>query len=174
MKISLSNISNINNINDLAQYYDQIRAYAHQINPQKKEEIDDIVQDCFIKLDRIFKKYPDKVIDGGYIALTLTSLYKNYRKNYLNKNIMNDSPTEEIDDSELSIKNKEMDEIKWEKLNSSIQTLSWYEKKVLEYSFQMSLSELSRKSDISYKSLTHTLKKIKLKLFKIKDEDTNL
>ena len=78
---------------------------------------------------------------------------------------MNDSPTEEIDDSELSIKNKEMDEIKWEKLNSSIQTLSWYEKKVLEYSFQMSLSELSRKSDISYKSLTHTLKKIKLKLF---------
>ena len=55
---------------------------------------------------------------------------------------------------------------------TTLGNLSWYEKKVYEYCISMNISELSRQSGISQKSLRLTFIKIKNKI-KSEMEDDN-
>jgi len=174
LMINLSTITNITNIEQLSQHYELIRKYAHQMNPLIKEQMDDVVQDAFIKLSDIFLKYPGKEIDGGYVALTLSSILKNQQKAYTNKmDFGNDNYEATIPDTpdnyEEILQHKLEEEYKYIQYEDKKKLLSWYERKILDYSLMMSLSELSRHTGISYKSLSWSLKKIKEKL---KNNDT--
>lgn len=175
MAINLTEIKEINSIEELAKHYDLIRAYAHQINPQQKEQMEDIVQDTFIKLQVLFEKYPEKVIDGGYVAMTLRSVRLNDKKAYINKmdfgNFLNESIIPDTEDeSEITIQTKMDEEILWEKFDELVEDLSWYDRKVLQHSLTMSISELSRNSGIGYDSLRHTMNKNKAKIANIKNK----
>lgn len=173
--VNLSQINNITSIEELSEHYDLIRKYAHQLNPRMKEQLDDVLQDTFLKLSDIFLKYPGKVIDGGYVAMTLSSVYKNYLKSYNNKLNFGNETYEAIiqdlpDNYEEVLQEKLAIEDRYDLYEKKKSQLSWYNAKVLEYSLVMSVSELSRQSKISYKSLSWTLNKIKEKL---KDAENN-
>jgi len=167
--VNLSTISNITSIEGLSEHYILIRKYAHQMNPKLKEQMDDVVQDAFIKLADIFLKYPGKEIDGGYVALTLSSILKNQQKAYINKmdfgnDIYDATIPDTPDNYEEVLQHKLEEEERYLEYENKKKLISWYDRKVLEYSLVMSLSELSRHTGISYKSLSWTLKKIKEKL----------
>lgn len=167
--VNLASINNITSITQLAEHYELIRKYAHQMNPKLKEQMEDVVQDMFVKIADIFLKYPGKEIDGGYVALTLSSILKNQHKAYTNKLDFGNDTYEAIiqdqpDNYEEVLQYKLDVEERYRLFEIKKNNLSWYDRKVLEYSLVMSVSELSRQTHISYKSLSWTLNKIKDKL----------
>lgn len=155
--VNLSMIKNITTIEQLSKYYDNIRDYTYLIDRENKQDMDDVIQDTFIKIMDMFDKKPGKVINGGYVALTLRSVYINKLK--LKSRYDRFSNVESIiDDNDQYIK------YDWNKYDKIIENLSWYEKKVYEYCITMNISELSRQSGISQKSLRLTFIKIKNKI----------
>ena len=67
-------------------------------------------------------------------------------------------------DQDTEFDNISIDKYDWDKYDEIIENLSWYEKKVYEYCLTMNISELSRQSGISQKSLRLTFIKIKEKI----------
>ena len=170
MSVNLSIIKNVRSLEDLAPDYELIRKYAHQINPNQAEQLDDIVQDTFIKLHTMFEKYPNKVIDGAYVASALKSVYLDDKKSVSNRIDLGSKDKEAVipdtEDTYQEVLETKLDEERriWNKFDEVINSLSWYDRKVYEYSLVMSVLELSRRSDITYNSLIWTINKVKHKL----------
>ena len=160
--VNLSMIKNITTIEQLSKYYDNIRDYTYLIDRENKQDMDDVIQDTFIKIMDIFDKKPGKVINGGYVALTLRSVYINKLK--LKSRYDRFSNVENIIDDNDQFNKYDWDKYDWDKYDKIIENLSWYEKKVYEYCITMNISELSRQSGISQKSLRLTFIKIKNKI----------
>jgi len=131
----------------------------------KPEIAEDIVQECYIKLDGLLKSgldisYGDD-INYYYVYKTLKALYLDlYRKEKkifkvgveaLDKYI---SEEEQRPPKDINSKIKELD--------SLLDKVSWYNKKVFEIvTSGTSIMELSRKTGISYYSLYNTFTNVK-------------
>ena len=162
MKHPLKVIKNINNIHDLSFYDSIIRNYCYRMC--KSELADDIVQEMYIKANRAFNK--GKVVDGGYIVRILKHNWIDHLR--LREKIDNlgelDYTLELEDDFIENFNSKVADEILYEEMYKRIDSLDWYDKKVLELSREMSLLELSKRSKISYRSLIYSRMKIDEKI----------
>lgn len=129
---------------------------------------EDIVQESYIKLNKLILSgldisYGDNDINYFYVYKTLKTLYGDLlRKNKkikkvnidaLNKYIINEEQ-EEKKDIDISKKMQE--------LNSFLNSIYWYDRKVFEIiSNGTSIAKLSRKTDISYASLYNTYRNVK-------------
>ena len=122
---------------------------------------EDIVGEMYIKLDRVIKQGKDITRDGEinyfYVFKVLTSIFldlkrKEAKYTLVELNDFND-PSNEI----------EVDYLKnYERILETLQGLYWYDQKVFEIiESGESISELSRKTNISYYSLYNTYKKVK-------------
>ena len=122
---------------------------------------EDIVGEMYIKLDRVIKQGKDITRDGEinhfYVFKVLTSIFldlkrKEAKYTLVELNDFND-PNNEI----------EVDYLKnYERILETLQGLYWYDQKVFEIiESGESISELSRKTNISYYSLYNTYKKVK-------------
>lgn len=122
---------------------------------------EDIVGEMYIKLDRVIKQGKDITRDGEinyfYVFKVLTSIFLDLKRKeakyiLVELNEYND-PNNEI----------EVDYLKnYEKILKTLQGLYWYDQKVYEIiESGESISELSRKTNISYYSLYNTYKKVK-------------
>lgn len=165
MKITLKDINNITNIEELSKYDNIIRSKA-KIMCDNKLFYDDIVNDMYILVNE--KLLDGKIINGGYVFLTMRNLITNYHKrnNKWDKNLdvedfyIADDP----DDFRELLENLINDELLYNELNERISKLTWYEQKLMQHSYEMSLLELHRKSGISYRSLIYTKNKINKKI----------
>ncbi len=194
-KNPLKVIKNIKSLDDLSKHDVLIRNYAYGI--VESELADDIVNTAYLKIDRALKKvinteplymvlkqiYIDQtflsdckfktnsiVIDGGYVAKALKHTYIDHNRKY--SKICNvdylEHTLEYIDDFDDNVNDKMSDELLYDEMDIRIDTLSWYEKQILELSKEISLLELSRQSKISYRSLCYSKHKIDDKLGIIK------
>jgi DNA-directed RNA polymerase specialized sigma24 family protein len=128
-------------------------------NPETAE---DIVQDMYIKIHKLVEKgtditYGDE-INHFYIFRTLTSIFLDYKRK--------DSKTGTIGLDELADQIEQEDEVDYDepynKVLEAMTELYWYDRKVYEIIENgESISELSRKTNISYYSLYNTYKKVK-------------
>jgi len=128
-------------------------------NPETAE---DIVQDMYIKIHKLVEKgtditYGDE-INHFYIFRTLTSIFLDYKRK--------DSKTSTIGLDELADQIEQEDEVDYDepynKVLEAMTELYWYDRKVYEIIENgESISELSRKTNISYYSLYNTYKKVK-------------
>ncbi len=132
-------------------------------NPEIAE---DIVQECYIKIDSLLKKglnisYGDSDINYYYVYKTLKALYLDlYRKEKkifkvgveaLDKYI---SEEVEIPPKDINSKIKQLDNL--------LDKIFWYDKKVFDIiSSGTSIMALSRKTGISYYSLYNTYSNVK-------------
>lgn len=169
--VSLHQIENINNINQLSPHYELIINHARMLN---NEVYEDIVQDLFLKLDRFFKRYPDKIVNGGFISTSLRNMLRDYHKTnkrrYIDYNVeITDNIISEehlcyvdLDSDEIAIKLS--NEEKYDKIEEMLSELTWIERTVLEYSLIMPVTEMSPLSGIPYQNLIHQLNKAKKKL----------
>jgi DNA-directed RNA polymerase specialized sigma24 family protein len=128
-------------------------------NPETAE---DITQEMYLKIAKIVEKgtdisYGDDV-NHFYIFRTLTSIFLDYKRK--------ESKTGLIGLDELDIQFEKEEEIeynkKYERVLEGLAELYWYDRKVYEIiEGGESISELSRKTNISYYSLYNTYKKVK-------------
>ena len=132
-------------------------------NPEIAE---DIVQECYIKIDSLLKKgldisYGDSDINYYYVYKTLKALYLDlYRKEKkifkvgveaLDKYI---SEENNIPPKDINSKIKQLDNL--------LDKIFWYDKKVFDIiSSGTSIMALSRKTGISYYSLYNTYSNVK-------------
>lgn len=161
---SLHNIENINSIGQLGEYYDLIVKHAKML--YNKDDTLDLVHNLFIKLDNYFKKYPEKVINGGFISNSLRNMIRNMYKvegKYIDSNIEIED-TLDVDESYDAINKKLENEFKYELIDRKLDEINWIERLVLEYSLVMPLSEMSRLSEIPYQNLIYQLNNAKKKL----------
>ena len=128
-------------------------------NPETAE---DIVQDMYIKIHKLVEKGTDITygddINHFYIFRTLTSIFLDYKRK--------DSKTSTIGLDELADQIEQEDEVDYDepynKVLEAMTELYWYDRKVYEIIENgESISELSRKTNISYYSLYNTYKKVK-------------
>lgn len=164
--VSLHYIENINSIQQLAPYYTVISNHAKVITGL--DDYEDLVHDLFIKLDNYFKKYPDKVINGGFISNSIRNMLRNIHKantrSKIDQNVEVETTTLFTNVEDCIIEDKIADEMKYDEIETMMDDLTWVEKTVLEYSLIMSLSEISRLSDIPYQNLVYALNCAKKKL----------
>lgn len=162
--VSLHHIEGVNSIEDLAPYYDLIKSHLSVLTNKKGDDIDDLLQDFYVRMDRYFKKYPDKVINGGFVSNSLRNMLRNY---YLsvskNRMVYEQTLVDKTDDSR-DIDKKVLDELLYERMYEQIEKLDWAERTVLEYSLIMTVADMSRLSDIPYQNIIYTLNKAKRKL----------
>ncbi len=152
----MNRINNINNISDLAVYDTVIRNHS-KILIKDTSICDDIVNDCYINLDKYFKKYPNKTINGGFVSVMIRNIWRNYLKKITNKyDYGNSTSSSVIPESEIDytdIENKIQDEVIYEVLEERIQKLDNKDKKLLENSFNKSISKISRENNVNYHKL---------------------
>lgn len=171
--MTLYDIIDIKNITELSRYDTIIRKKA-KLMCNNNIIYDDIVNDMYILIDAKLKE--GKIINGGYVFLTMKNLLTNYYKkqNKLDFGLDYEATIPEIfDDSEDNIESKEYKETLYEELNNRISQLTWYEQKLMQYSKEMSLLELHRQSGISYRSLIYSKNKINAKIGLIKNKKDN-
>ena len=163
---SLHTIENITSLQDLAPYHQKLVNHTKMLARSNQDFTEDIVQELYIKLDRYFKKYPDKVINGGFISLSLRNSLRNYwillKRRSPDYDWANND--QEWEDNSEVIKEKLYDEELYEKLEEKINELEWYEKKLLQYSLEMPITELARRSGINYQNLVYSFSKVREKL----------
>ena len=131
-------------------------------NPDTAE---DIVSEMYLKIARIVQdgkdiSYGDEV-NHFYIFRTLTSIFLDYKRKESKTGIIG------IDEIEIQIPvDEEVEyEDRYEKVVQALAELYWYDRKVYEIIDNgESISELSRKTNISYYSLYNTYKKVKKQL----------
>lgn len=126
------------------------------------ETAEDITQEMYLKIAKIVEKgtdisYGDDV-NHFYIFRTLTSIFLDYKRK--------ESKTGLIGLDELDMQFEKEEEIeynkKYERVLEGLAELYWYDRKVYEIiEGGESISELSRKTNISYYSLYNTYKKVK-------------
>ncbi len=152
----MNRIKNINNISDLAVYDTLIRRHA-SILINDKSIVDDIVNDCYIALDKYFKKYPKKIITGGFVSVMIRNLYKNHLKRITNKydfgNCYNESPIPDVEIDYTDIIDKQKKEKLYDELNERIDRLTSEQRELLKDSINNSILKLSRKQNKNYHKL---------------------
>lgn len=168
-KYTLSSIKNITSIVQLSKFDVIIRKYCKHIT--KCNTSDDIVNDMYIKLDSMFKKRPDLVIDGGYVSIMLRNLFNDmYKRNKVyDYGNVNNNPVENIsiiDDYEETRQQKINDDKNYDALYDYIQTLPYIEQRLIELKTieGITLTKISKKTGINYNSLTYNYKKVLDKL----------
>lgn len=163
--INLNIIKDVSTIEELSKFDTLIRKYSKSIIPCN-DTADDIVNDMYIKLNSVMER--GSIINGGYVYITLKNLYSNHRKININRydfgNAYECSYIPDNINDDLDIDNKIMIEGLYNDMDDRISLLSWYEQKILSFSYIISMSELSRKSGISYRSLCYSKLKINEKL----------
>lgn len=170
MSNKLNIIKNISSLEELSKYDDIIRLQAKRLI-KCPETADDLVNDMYIKLHKTMQN--GTIINGGYVHITLKNLYTNHLKFDTNRYDRGDSYYEakipEFEDTfEEDFQDKLELEEQYEEIERRIKELTWYEKKILEFEELISLSELSRQSGITYRSLCYSRDKIREKLGVIK------
>jgi len=128
-------------------------------NPETAE---DIVQEMYIKIGKLVEKGTDISYGEGvnyfYIFRTLTSIFLDYKRKESKTGIIG------LDELEIQIPDDEEVQYKeeYDKVLEGLAELYWYDRQVFEIIENgESISELSRKTNISYYSLYNTYKKVK-------------
>lgn len=128
-------------------------------NPETAE---DIVQEMYLKIGKLVEKGTDISYGDGvnyfYIFRTLTSIFLDYKRKESKTGIIG------IDELDMQFEGDEDVEYdkEYEKVLQGLAELYWYDRQVFEIIENgESISELSRKTNISYYSLYNTYKKVK-------------
>ena len=122
---------------------------------------EDIVGEMYIKLDRVIKQGKDITRDGEinhfYVFKVLTSIFLDLKRKEAKYILV------ELEDYNDHNNEIEVQYLKnYEKILETLQGLYWYDQKVYDIiESGESISELSRKTNISYYSLYNTYKKVK-------------
>lgn len=128
-------------------------------NPETAE---DIVQEMYLKIGKLVEKGTDISYGDGvnyfYVFRTLTSIFLDYKRK--------ESKTGLIGLDEIDMQFQDEEEVpfqkQYDKILEGLAELYWYDRKVFEIIENgESISELSRKTNISYYSLYNTYKKVK-------------
>jgi DNA-directed RNA polymerase specialized sigma24 family protein len=117
-----------------------------------KFKADDIVQDMYLRLYDCKKE-----INDFYVIITMKNIFLgNLKKENLlvpiDKYDFSNENTFEVDDAESNF----------------IQSLKWYEKELIEMSYDLSLREIQKELNINYQFVNRILQKSKLKLWEEK------
>jgi DNA-directed RNA polymerase specialized sigma24 family protein len=128
-------------------------------NPETAE---DIVQEMYLKIGKLVEKGTDISYGDGvnyfYVFRTLTSIFLDYKRKESKTGIIG------IDELDMQFEGSEEVEYdkEYEKVLQGLAELYWYDRQVFEIIENgESISELSRKTNISYYSLYNTYKKVK-------------
>ena len=128
-------------------------------NPDTAE---DIVSEMYVKIGRLVEGGKDisfgDDVNYFYIFRTLTSIFLDYKRRESKTGMIG------LDELEHDIADNEEveDQEKYDKVLEGLAELYWYDRKVYEIiESGESISELSRKTNISYYSLYNTYKKVK-------------
>jgi DNA-directed RNA polymerase specialized sigma24 family protein len=122
---------------------------------------EDIVGEMYIKLDRVIKQGKDITRDGDinhfYVFKVLTSIFLDLKRKEAKYILV------ELEDYNDPHNEIEVQYLKnYERILETLQGLYWYDQKVFDIiESGESISELSRKTNISYYSLYNTYKKVK-------------
>lgn len=122
---------------------------------------EDIVGEMYIKLDRVIKQGKDITRDGEinhfYVFKVLTSIFLDLKRKEAKYILV------ELEDYNDHNNEIEVQYLKnYEKILETLQGLYWYDQKVYDIiESGESISQLSRKTNISYYSLYNTYKKVK-------------
>ena len=125
-------------------------------NPDTAE---DVVQSMYLKIGKLVAKGKDisfgDDVNHFYIFRTLTTLFLDHkRKDNRSGEVLEDIEAEQ--DEEVDYDSK------YQKVLDALEDLYWYDRKVFEIVEDgESISELSRKTNISYHSLYNTYRKVK-------------
>ena len=121
----------------------------------------DIVGEMYIKLERVIKQGKDITRDGEinhfYVFKVLTSIFLDLKRKEAKYILV------ELEDYNDHNNEIEVQYLKnYEKILETLQGLYWYDQKVYDIiESGESISQLSRKTNISYYSLYNTYKKVK-------------
>lgn len=126
-------------------------------NPQTAE---DIVQEMYLKIGRLVAQGKDITfgndVNHFYIFRTLTTIFLDYKRRERKEGDFDFDNYDIEDEQEVEYKKK------YEIILEELDNMYWYDKKVYEIiESGESISELSRKTNISYYSLYNTYKKVK-------------
>jgi DNA-directed RNA polymerase specialized sigma24 family protein len=128
-------------------------------NPETAE---DIVQEMYLKIGKLVEKGTDISYGDGvnyfYVFRTLTSIFLDYKRKESKTGLIG------IDELDMQFEGEEDVEYdkEYEKVLQGLAELYWYDRQVFEIIENgESISELSRKTNISYYSLYNTYKKVK-------------
>jgi len=135
----------------------------------RKDVAEDLVQDMYLKIGNYLNNgldimYNKKELNYYYIYLTLKTIYFNYSKRE-SKRVLHDFNECNVYENELI--NEEYTnnfELAENIIEDELNKLHWYDKKVWEIYQHTNLAELSRQTDISYRSLYNTKCKVENKL----------
>lgn len=160
---SLHKIKNIGSLEELSKYDREIRKYATLLDVQLSE---DIVQDFYLKMWEYFEKNPKKKINGGFIATTLRNRFID-EKRYNNRFDFGIGDKDAIQTYLIDIVEEDEyeNDYRLDLLEDIVETyLTEEERMIIELSFDMNLSELSRQTEISYSNLRYSYLKAKAKI----------
>ena len=157
---NLSHLPNkITSLEQLVPYYRDLEQFV-RYNIVNNEITIDVLNEALLRLDSYFKR--GKVLNQGYIAITLYSEYDRYIAK--EKRFSHNGNLDKIDESPYVIEDKIEMELLYDELDVKLSKLTWYEKEILKYSHTMKLAQLSRETKISYWSLRNSLANINKKL----------
>lgn len=173
---SLHTIKNVGSLEELAKYHKLIFKHAVMVTGYvNKTNAKDLVQEFYLKMHDYFEKNPNKKINGGFIATALKNRYID-EKRYMSRF---DFGIAEKDSIQTYLEDRADDEAyeatTEDYLLSELEDiidnhLTGEERLLIELSYDMNLSELSRKTDISYSNLRYEYLKTKKKIEqKLKD-----
>jgi len=136
---------------------------------QPYELQEDLRQEVFLVLcemeeDRLLQMFNDGYLKY-FIVRTILNMAKSDRSNFAKKFRRIYEPVEDLGSTEP------YDESLSQKLNASMEILHWYEKEIFKiYSETGNLLQVSRDTNIPYRSLLKTIKKVKTLLkYKIRN-----
>ena len=127
-----------------------------------KDTAEDLVQEMYIKLDRIASSGTDLMykddINYFYVFKMLSSMFLDLKRKEGRSVILN---LDELPDGTIDQDMTNYEE-KYDIIMTAMDELYWYDRKVYEIIDDgLSISELSRKTKISYYSLYNTFNKVK-------------
>lgn len=129
-----------------------------------KDTAEDIVQECYLKLNKIINSganimYDDKEINYYYVFRTLRSLFIDLKRKESKTILVNYDPL--LDTRHTEISNDIDIEKIYKDILDELKEMHWYDRKIFEYIDQgESITGLSKKTDISYYSIYNTYKKV--------------
>lgn len=134
---------------------------------------DELKQEVFLVLcempeERLFQMYNDEYLKY-FIVRTILNMAKSDRSTFYKKFR---EQLDEIPES-FEMKKEDYDESLNEKLDDAIKILHWYERELLRlYSEEKNLLKISRDTNIPYRSILETIKKVKIFLkYKIRNHE---
>jgi len=129
-----------------------------------KDTAEDIVQETYIKLNRIINSgtdlmYNDTEINYYYVFRTLRSMFLDLKRKEGKAQLVGFEP--ELDKRYVLQNNdQDIDKI-YNEILGDLKKMHWYDRKIFEYIDEgESITGLSKKTDISYYSVYNTYKKV--------------